>query len=89
MPHVFSGQRDLYVFGGAITAGASVAWFRDQFCHAEIDAARLLPHGDPHVLLEEAAEGVPPGADGVLFLPYLMGERSPCGTRRRAARSSG
>ena len=60
MPHVFNGQRDLYVFGGAITAGASVAWFRDQFCHAEIDAARLLPHGDPHVLLEEAAEGVPP-----------------------------
>ena len=77
MPHVFDGQRDLYVFGGAITAGASVAWFRDQFCHAEIDAARLLPHGDPHVLLEEAAESVPPGADGVLFLPYLMGERSP------------
>ncbi|AOJ42568.1 hypothetical protein WJ23_32505 [Burkholderia lata] len=77
MPHVFNGQRDLYVFGGAITAGASVAWFRDQFCHAEIDAARLLPHGDPHVLLEEAAESVPPGADGVLFLPYLMGERSP------------
>jgi xylulokinase len=29
------------------------------------------------VLLEEAAERVPAGADGVLFLPYLMGERSP------------
>ncbi|EMH2962301.1 FGGY-family carbohydrate kinase [Burkholderia multivorans] len=77
MPHVFDGQRDLYVFGGAITAGASVAWFRDQFCHAECEAARALPHGDPHVLLEEAAARVPAGADGVLFLPYLMGERSP------------
>ncbi|MGH8781074.1 FGGY-family carbohydrate kinase [Paraburkholderia sp.] len=77
MPHVFNGQRDLYVFGGAITAGASVTWFRDQFCHAEIEAARGTPHGDPHRVLEEAAAQVPAGADGVMFLPYLMGERSP------------
>ncbi|MCX4161171.1 MULTISPECIES: FGGY-family carbohydrate kinase [Paraburkholderia] len=77
MPHVFNGQQDLYVFGGAITAGASVAWFREQFCHAEIEAARDTPNGDPHVLLEQAAQQIPAGADGVLFLPYLMGERSP------------
>lgn len=77
MPHVFNGRKDLYVFGGASTAGASVAWYRDQFCQAEIEAARALPHGDPHVLLEETAERVPAGSDGVMFLPYLMGERSP------------
>jgi sugar (pentulose or hexulose) kinase len=77
MPHVFNGKQDLYVFGGAITAGASVTWYREQFCHAEIDAARALPHGDPHVLLEEAAARVPAGSEGVMFLPYLMGERSP------------
>jgi sugar (pentulose or hexulose) kinase len=77
MPHVFNGKHDLYVFGGAITAGASVTWYREQFCHAEIDAARALPHGDPHVLLEEAAARVPAGSEGVMFLPYLMGERSP------------
>ncbi len=28
MPHVYNGHRDLYIFGGAITAGASVSWFR-------------------------------------------------------------
>ncbi|OAJ62173.1 hypothetical protein A6V36_21845 [Paraburkholderia ginsengiterrae] len=77
MPHVFNGRRDMYVFGGAITAGASVTWYREQFCHAETVAAQTLPHGDPHVLLEEAAARVPAGADGVTFLPYLMGERSP------------
>jgi xylulokinase len=77
MPHVFNGQHDIYVFGGAITAGASVAWFREQFCHAEIEAARATPHGDAHRLLEASAAQVPAGADGVLFLPYLMGERSP------------
>jgi len=77
MPHVFNGQRDLYVFGGAICAGASVSWFRDQFCHAEVEAARQAPHGDPHRLLEEGAARVPAGSNGLLFLPYLMGERSP------------
>ncbi len=76
MPHVFNGLHDLYVFGGAITAGASVAWYRDQFCQAEAEAARLTG-GDVHHLLEEAARTLPAGADGVVFLPYLMGERSP------------
>lgn len=76
MPHVVNGLRDLYVFGGAITAGASVTWFRETFCQAEI-AAAAAQGADPHDLLERAAREVPPGALGLLFLPYLMGERSP------------
>ncbi len=76
MPHVLNGDRDLYIFGGAITAGASVTWFRDQFAQAEVEAARL-GGGDAHRLLEAAARGVPPGSAGLVFLPYLMGERSP------------
>ncbi|MDR5753258.1 MULTISPECIES: FGGY-family carbohydrate kinase [unclassified Caballeronia] len=76
-PHVFNGLKDLYVFGGAITAGASVTWFREQFCHGETEAAKALPHGDPHRILEEEASKVAAGSDGVVFLPYLMGERSP------------
>ncbi|TDV13932.1 FGGY-family carbohydrate kinase [Paraburkholderia caballeronis] len=77
MPHVFNGQTDLYVFGGASTAGASVAWFRDQFCRDQIEAAKATSHRDAHRLLEDAAARVPAGSDGVMFLPYLMGERSP------------
>ncbi len=76
MPHVFNGLHDLYVFGGAITAGASVAWYRDQFCEAEAAAARASGD-DVHGLLEVAALKVPAGSDGIVFLPYLMGERSP------------
>lgn len=76
MPHVFNGAQDLYVFGGAITAGASVTWFRETFCQAEI-AAGQAQGIDPHALLEREAEPLPPGGDGLLFLPYLMGERSP------------
>lgn len=76
MPNVFEGATDLYVFGGAITAGACVTWFRDTFCQAEIAAGRVQGV-DPHVLLEQAAAPLPPGGAGLLFLPYLMGERSP------------
>ncbi|MCX7275845.1 MAG: FGGY-family carbohydrate kinase [Burkholderiales bacterium] len=76
MPHVFNGAQDLYVFGGAITAGASVTWFRETFCQAEI-AAGKAQGVDPHSLLEKDAVLLPPGSDGLLFLPYLMGERSP------------
>jgi len=76
MPHVFSGSRDAYVFGGAITAGAAVTWFRDNFCQDEA-AAALRGGVDIHDLLDAGATSVPEGAQGVLFLPYLMGERSP------------
>ncbi len=76
MPHVVNGLHDLYVFGGAITAGASVSWFRDNFCQAEILEGRERGV-DPHGLLERGARTIDPGANGLLFLPYLMGERSP------------
>ena len=54
MPHVVGGLADLYVFGGAITAGASVTWFRETFCQAEI-AAGAARGIDPHELLEQPA----------------------------------
>ncbi len=66
MPHVFNGLQDLYVFGGAITAGASVSWFQEQ-----------LGAAAPLSTLDAEAAGVGAGSDGVVFLPYLMGERSP------------
>ena len=76
MPHVVNGLSDLYVFGGAITAGASVTWFRENFCQDVIAKGRERGI-DPHALMEADAREVAPGAEGLLFLPYLMGERSP------------
>jgi sugar (pentulose or hexulose) kinase len=76
MPHVYRGADRSYVFGGAIAAGAAVTWFRDAFCQAEVaEAARTGE--DAHALIEREAIEVPPGAQGLVFLPYLMGERSP------------
>lgn len=70
MPYVLNGLRDTYVFGGASTAGACVTWFHEQFCQEPGEAATLKG-------LDMDAAKLPPGSDGLLFLPYLMGERSP------------
>ncbi|HFZ8995809.1 TPA: FGGY-family carbohydrate kinase [Citrobacter freundii] len=75
-PHVWDGMRETYSFGGAITAGASVSWFVEQFCSSDREAAG---REDTSVWqqLEDKAQALIPGANGLLFLPYLMGERSP------------
>ena len=58
----------LYSVGAAMAAtGRALDWFRDEIVGGGITTERLL---------EEAA-ATPPGADGLIFLPYLAGERSP------------
>ncbi len=57
-------------------AGASYQWARDQLCLSEVQAAEKLGLS-AYELMDLEAEGSPAGAQGLLFLPYLMGERSP------------
>ena len=60
-----------YVMGVVLQAGGAFAWYRDQ-------VARELADTDQRdALLVEEAAGMPPGAEGVTFLPYLQGERTP------------
>jgi xylulokinase len=61
-----------HVMGVTQAAGLSLRWFRDRFGTAENENGR-----DPYELLTEEAAGVPPGSDGLLWAPYLMGERTP------------
>jgi xylulokinase len=58
------------------TAGASYQWTRDQLCPVEIQAAETL-QVSPYELMNLEAENSPVGANGLIFLPYLIGERSP------------
>ena len=53
-------------------AGLSLRWFRDQF-----DAATTNDGRDPYERLTAEAAVVPAGSDGLLWAPYLMGERTP------------
>jgi xylulokinase len=60
-----------HVMGVTQGAGLSLRWFRDQFGAGKDDGR------DPYERLLEEASKVPPGADGLLWAPYLMGERTP------------
>jgi len=69
--------RGLYMPAGAMEAGGgSFKWFKDALGDLEQKEAED-GGGDVYELLTRKAEGVPCGSDGLLFLPYLMGERSP------------
>jgi xylulokinase len=57
-------------------AGASYQWIRDQICPVEVQAAETL-RVSPYELMNLEAENSPIGANGLIFLPYLLGERSP------------
>jgi xylulokinase len=53
---------------GGVMAGAAVTWFKDM----------LRWEGEDFYLRMETEAGeTPPGAEGLVFLPYLMGERTP------------
>lgn len=62
-----------HVMGVTQAAGLSLRWFRDNFGIA----ARAATAGDPYDALAEEASRVPAGSEGVLWAPYLMGERTP------------
>lgn len=68
---------DHWVIGGAINNGGIVLrWVRDNLADAEVDTARLLQQ-DPYDILTAIAATVPAGSEGLIFHPYLAGERSP------------
>jgi xylulokinase len=60
-----------HVMGVTQGAGLSLRWFRDQFGAGKDDGR------DPYERLAEEAAKTPPGAEGLLWTPYLMGERTP------------
>jgi xylulokinase len=60
-----------HVMGVTQSAGLSLRWFRDNFGTCSNDSR------DPYDQLSDEAAAVPPGCDGVLWTPYLMGERTP------------
>jgi xylulokinase len=60
-----------YLMGVVLSAGGAFAWYRDQL------AKDVAGHPNANKMLNDEAELIPRGADGVTFLPYLQGERTP------------
>lgn len=68
---------DHWVIGGPVNNGGMIfRWARDQLGTSEIELAKRLGK-DPYEVLTEIAAKVSPGSDGLLFHPYLAGERAP------------
>ena len=76
MPYVIEPKSMYYTYGGASTAGALPKWFKDNF-------AEYISQDDGSIIktsfndLNENAKEIEPGCEGLLVLPYFMGERSP------------
>lgn len=72
-----------YLMGVVLSAGGAFAWYRDQLARdlvAEQGAEQgAEPGAEPGAdeLLDAEAAAIAPGAEGITFLPYLQGERTP------------
>lgn len=67
-----------YVMGVMLSAGGAFRWFRDALADKEVEMARHQGI-DPYEILTKEASEVEPGSEGLIFLPYLIGERTPHG----------
>jgi xylulokinase len=76
--HTFCGSvpEKWYLMGVMLSAGYALRWYRDGLGMYEKVLA-LKEKMDPYNLLSQEASRAPEGSEGLLFLPYLMGERTP------------
>ncbi len=72
--HAVPGQH--YAMGVMLAAGGALRWYRDTLSDGERMAAEIRGV-DPYEIITDTASTARPGAGGLVFLPYLMGERTP------------
>lgn len=66
------GPKNWTIEAASLAAASSYRWFRDTFGGLEVAAGKIL-NDDPYNLINRQIEQVPPGANGITFLPYLAG----------------
>jgi len=67
----------LHPSGTMQTAGSSLQWLKEVICTSECAAAAAAANTNPYALIDAAIAQSTPGANGILFLPYMLGERTP------------
>ncbi len=66
-----------WLTGGAVNnCGIVLRWFRENFAEKEVEEAKKRGV-DVYTLLDEQAAKAPPGCNGLMFLPFMSGERFP------------
>ena len=71
-----SAPHKWYLMGVVLSAGGAFRWFRDNLGDSEVAAAKTEGVDSYEILTQGAAEA-PVGSEGLIFLPYLTGERTP------------
>ncbi|MFP4378879.1 MAG: xylulokinase [Candidatus Sumerlaeia bacterium] len=65
-----------YLMGVVLSAGMCLRWYRDKYAFRETAQAEKEGR-DPYDIMMEKAAQIPVGSEGLFFLPYIMGERTP------------
>ena len=65
-----------YLMGVMLSAGGSLRWLRDTIAQTERSEAQHADR-DAYDIMSETAQAAPVGSEGLMFLPYLSGERTP------------
>lgn len=65
-----------HIMGVTQGAGLSLKWFKDEFCQDYVAEAQNEGK-DVYDLINRDIETIPAGSDKLIYLPYLMGERTP------------
>ncbi len=76
MPVHYYPIKDTYMMHTFTTGGMCLRWFRDHFCQMERAVAEIQGTDSYDMLTMEAAT-VPPGCDGLSFLPHMTGALAP------------
>lgn len=75
MPNAIDPLTTYYTYGGITSAGALCKWFLDTVAPYSARDGKICR--TDFAMLEEEADRIPGGSEGILVLPYFMGERSP------------
>jgi xylulokinase len=74
--HTADSRRKYTTLAALVSCGALIRYFRDNFGQLE-RATEAMSGVDAYDLLNKEARDVPPGSNGLIVLPYFMGERTP------------
>lgn len=72
--HIVPGR--WYTLTGTNSCASAHRWLRDQFFSSQIEKSNTAGN-DKFILMDKMAADAPAGSDGLLFHPYLLGERTP------------
>jgi len=75
-PYTVNSENTYVTVPTTTTGGQSIRYLRDQFSQYEVETERVLGVS-AYDLLNLQAQKIPAGSDGLIILPFFMGERTP------------